>query len=131
MLHPTPVYDPDEEHAKNINSIDLAIKKVKDGGLVIIFPGRRSRDGHWFSGVGHLIKGLGRNSNAHIIKVYVEGTSNADYLRMLPLLGKFLPTITIHYSLSTPVSSFFEDDGKKIAAKLETKYNQWVEKISR
>lgn len=129
-LHPTPIYSPEEEHRRNKQSIESATQLVKKGGVVIIFPGRRSTNGHWFSGVGHLIRGLGKNTDAYIVKTYIQGTSDMDYLRMLPNVGKFMRPIRITFAKPTKAATIFVNDGKKIASQLELEYNQWVKTFS-
>jgi hypothetical protein len=127
-FHPTPVYSPQEEHKRNIKSIDRATQIVRKGGVVIIFPGRRSIDGHWFSGVGHLLKGLGKDSDAYVVKAYVHGTRDFDYLRILPGLGRFMPPIFVSFATPTKVDDVYDEDGKKITNKLETEYDSWVKR---
>lgn len=129
ILHPTRIYNQKEERAKNIESIKLAVNKIKNGGLIIILPDKKTSDGKWFSGVGHLIYGLGKNSDAFILQTYVQNASYKDYLRAIPFLGKILPKITTHFAKPLKIKDIWGSDGKKIASNLEAKYNKWISEI--
>lgn len=125
-FHPTSIYPPDVEEKKNRESIRHAAKIITNGGLVIMFPGRRGKHGHWFSGIGHLIKNLGNNKHSYIVQAFVQGTSDADYLRMFPWFGRFLPTIHVTFAKPIKISDVRQADGKKIAIHLEDGYNRWI-----
>lgn len=122
---------PEEEHKKNIQSIQLASRRVKEGGLVIIYPGRRSSDSKWFDGVGYLLKGAGKTKIAYVVKVYTTGTSNWDYLRLLPYVGRFLPAVNIYFSQPNAFRKYTSGDGKEITRILEEEYNSWVKSIEK
>jgi len=126
--HPKPLFSPEEEHRQNINSISIAAQRVNEGGLIIIFPGRRSIDGHWFTGVGHLLKEV-NNNNVYIVRVCVQGTSLIDYLRIIPGIGYFLPTVTINFTEPLKLEEIFNNDPKQITKILENLYNKWTQTI--
>ncbi|OIO13036.1 hypothetical protein COV53_00670 [Candidatus Gottesmanbacteria bacterium CG11_big_fil_rev_8_21_14_0_20_37_11] len=130
-FHPQKEYSPDIEHKKNIININKASQIVRKGGLVIIYPGRRSTDGKWFDGVGYFIKGVGKSKNTYIVQVYSEGTSNWDYLRLHPLLGKILPKVKIYFSRELPINKFISENAKEIKNKLEDNYCKWLSTIGK
>ncbi len=126
-FHPMPAYSPEEEHKKNIKSIQEASEKITKGGMVIIFPKPRgtAKEKSWYSGVGHLIKGVA-HSNFVVINAYIEGTSDLDYFRLIPGVGKILPTITITFSKPRKVNDLQKHNPKEITALLEEEYTIWV-----
>lgn len=127
--HPKDTLTPEEEHGRNIKSIDRAAEIVNGGGLVIIFPGRRSVDGHWFPGVGHLSKKVKNRKSTYIFRVFSQGTSFLDILRLLPFMSHFLPVITIHFSQPLIVDDIGNHNPKKITSILEKIYMAWTWKI--
>lgn len=129
IISPTPDLSPEEERQKNIESIKNASKKITEGGLVIIFPGRRSPDGHWFHGVGYMTKGVGVKKNGYLVKVYITGTSNWDILRFIPGIGEFLPVIRVTFADAIKFKDIYNDNAKKITFKLEEDYNDWVDSL--
>lgn len=129
-LHKDYKMNPETEHQKNIESIKNATEKVDAGGFVMIFPGRRGKNHAWRDGIGHLINQVS-NPNAYIIKAYIRGSSNWDFLRLLPKIGKILPKIQIHFAPPEQINKYKKiNNGKEITKKLEDEYNQWVLKIT-
>ncbi|MEO6509188.1 MAG: hypothetical protein ABIO02_04495 [Patescibacteria group bacterium] len=122
-------YSYEASHEKNIESINTAAKNVKKGGLVVIFPGVDNKSKHWFKGVGHLIKGLGANTDAYIVKAFVEGTSQKDVLRIIPYVSTFLPGYKATFAKPIKIKDFFVNDGKKITALIEEQYNSWIKNM--
>lgn len=119
--------DSDEEaRVKNRESMTKASQKLKHGGMVIIFPGKRGINGKWFSGVGHLLKSVG--SEVYVVKAYIEGTSNKDRLRVFGKSGRFLPQLTVYYAKPNKFESGAKE-GKEIAQMLEAEYNEWVKTL--
>lgn len=121
-----PIFSEEEEHRKNIQSISQASLKVKNGGLVIIFPGRRSINGKWYTGIGHLLKGAECNKRIYLIMAYIEGTRDSDYLRIIPKIGKFLPEIKVAFAAPRVVNNILGKPPKEITSILEEEYNNWV-----
>jgi 1-acyl-sn-glycerol-3-phosphate acyltransferase len=121
----TPKYSQDEEHQKNIQSINKAIEKINDGGLVIIFPDGGDRKHDWFNGIGHLIHGVKNKEKSFVIRAYIEGTSNWDYLRLLPFLGKFLPKFKISFAKPLRIDKIEKENPKATTVHLENKYWSW------
>jgi len=113
-------------HQKNIASIKQASKKINQGGLVVIFPGGSDSEDKWLSGVGYLIKDINTKNNSYIIKAYIKGSSNWDYLRLIPGLGKIFPAIKIFFSQPKPVNEFIKYHPKEITQNLEVEFNKWV-----
>ncbi len=128
-FHPKDILTPEEEHERNIKSIDRAAQIVNRGGLVIIFPGRRSVDGHWFPGVGHLVKNIISRKRTYIVQVFSQGTSWMDYLRLIPFTGFFLPVITMNFAQSLIVNDIWIHNPKKITSILEKMYLAWTKKL--
>lgn len=123
-----------EEHQKNIESIALAAKKVRDGEIVIIFPSPHRQKNHqdkWYPGVGWLLKNIGSKDDVYYVKAYISGSSNWDYLRLFPKTGIFLPKIKVHFAQPQKLSDLLKNnlDPKDLAGKLEVKYNDWVKTI--
>lgn len=128
-LHKDYQMDPEIEHQKNIESIKTAAEKVNSGGLVLIFPGRRGINHTWRDGIGHLINQV-NNKHTYIIKVYINGSSNWDFLRLLPKIGKILPKIQIHLASPEKIDKYKQlNNGKEITKQLENEYNHWISKI--
>jgi 1-acyl-sn-glycerol-3-phosphate acyltransferase len=124
FFHKTETFSIKEEHTKNIESIDLAIKKIKNGGLVIIFPDGGGKK-EWFNGVGYLIHGIKNKKKTFITRAYINGTSNWDYLRLLPLVNKFLPKFRVSFANPLKVESIKKENPKKTTMFLEEKYWRW------
>jgi len=127
FFHPRRTYDLQEEHEKNVESIHMASNKLDAGGLVAIFPGRRSPDGTWFSGVGHMIAGVNDRKKISIVFAHISGTGNKDYLRLVPWIQKLLPAISVFFSEPYAYLDVLgqRDDGKRITRKLQEQYNRW------
>lgn len=125
-----PSFSPQEEHEKNIQSVAIASEKLKNGGLVIIFPSRRGVNGKWFSDVGHLLNSAKTTNNLHLIKVYIQGTSDFDYIRIIPKLGKFLPKIKVTFAAPRQVNNILDKNPKEITSILEEEYNTWVKSLN-
>ncbi|MDD4938506.1 MAG: 1-acyl-sn-glycerol-3-phosphate acyltransferase [Candidatus Shapirobacteria bacterium] len=122
-------YSIEEEHQKNIESIDLAIDKVNRGGLVIIFPDGGDGKNGWFPGIGHLIHGVKNKDKSFITRAYIEGTSNWDYLRLLPLIGKFLPKFRVSFSKPIKMNEVEIENPRSTTTILENKYWQWISSL--
>jgi hypothetical protein len=112
----------EEEHRRNIASISQAAEKVNNGGLVLIFPGYpEKKDGTWYCGAGHMIKQIS-NKNAKIELVHIAESPNLGYLRVIPLLGAILPSITFHFAPSLSINDYNNADPKHIIRILEKKF---------
>jgi 1-acyl-sn-glycerol-3-phosphate acyltransferase len=120
--NPVASLSPDEEHRRNIKSIRKASQVVINGGLIIIFPERRSKDGLWFSGVGHLLKGAKAKRKIYIVNAFNEGTSDWDYFRIIPGMGRFLPSVTLTFGKPKIVNHLLTKDPKEITKILEKQY---------
>lgn len=125
-IHFTPEYNHEIAHQKNIKSIELATRKIDEGSLVGIFPAGGTPDGRTFlPGVGHIIKNLKYPEKTKIIMAHVSGTSTADFLRILPFFSKILPKFKIEFSDTLNASDFVGDNGRQIAANLQSVYDRW------
>ncbi|HVZ12622.1 MAG TPA: hypothetical protein VG965_06355 [Patescibacteria group bacterium] len=129
-LQPIHVYNEHEEHLKNIQSIALASKKLSRGGLVIIFPNpNKNPFTKWYSGVGHLLKGVKSKRKVYVIKVYISGTSNLDYFRLIPHASRLLKPIKVAFAKPIAINPILVKHPKEIKSFLEKKYNAWLKKL--
>lgn len=129
IIYPMPSLSEEEEHRKNIESIKEASNRIKKGGMIIMFPGRRGVGGRWFSGIGHLLKGASNKKKVYVVKIYFRGSSHLDYFRLVPGIRHFLPKAEIFFDKARAVNDIFEEHPKQIAAILEKEYNQWMESV--
>ncbi|OGH12810.1 MAG: hypothetical protein A2776_01295 [Candidatus Levybacteria bacterium RIFCSPHIGHO2_01_FULL_40_10] len=130
-LHNVPTFSPEEEHKKNIESIKFASEKVERGEMVVIFPNpSKDQRRSWYSGVGHMLHGVNRRKKVYVVKAYIEGTSNFDYLRLFPHAAKLLTPIKVTFSQPQNVETILKNDPKEITRILEDDYRKWEEKVS-
>ncbi len=121
-LHPIAHYDVHKEHALNVKSIKTASERVDKGNLVTIFPGNKEK---WYSGVGYLIKDVKNKKDSYVVMAKIEGATNFDTLRLIPILGQYLRKVRVTLSSPIALSEFEHEDGKKIAQYVEQKYKKW------
>ena len=126
---------PSPEKARSLNreAINNASQKIREGGMVILFPaGLRGKQAKWFSGIGHLLGKLGEDSNAHIVNAYVKGTSNLDPLRLAPGIRRFLPSLKVTFANSQNIGNLIKKENSpgKLTRLLQDDYNQWVQLLS-
>jgi hypothetical protein len=119
----------EEKHQRNIQSIRDAAEKVRQGGLVMISPNPDNKK--WHAGIGWMINNAGSMEQAYYIKVHVFHSSLIDYLRLIPGLGRILPTIKIYFSAPVKLSRIWQTDGKKLTLELEEEYNEWVKGLNK
>jgi len=129
LFHKFDKYSRDEEKTKNIESINLAIEKINNGGIVIIFPDGGNGKVDWFNGIGYLIHGVRDKKNKFIIRARIQGTSNWDYLRLLPLIGKLLPKFRVSFSEPLKMNLVKKEDPKVTTNGLEKRYWKWLGSI--
>ncbi len=130
-VHHSEIYNQEEAHAKNRESIALAGEKINAGGVVVIYPAAQEMNHHFRNGVGFLMEQIQNPKKAKIVMTYIKGTSPWDYLRLVPFLGKIMPKIKIVLSKPFPVNEVITSDGKATTKKLETKYNSWTKKLGK
>lgn len=118
-----------EAHNKNIESINQAAKKVRNGELVSIFPGAGSKEERWFNGIGYLINKIGNTNNNWLVLTYIQGTSGWDYLRIIPLFKLLFPKVKIHFHKPISLKNYQGMEAKDITKKLEKIYQKWTLKI--
>lgn len=123
------VYSKEEEHQKNLESMALAVEKINKGGLVIIFPDGGDKKHCWFNGVGYLIHGVKKKEKSFVMRAYIQGTSNWDYLRLLPFIGKFLPKFRISFATPLRMDKVEKGDPKITTGQLENRYWKWISSI--
>jgi 1-acyl-sn-glycerol-3-phosphate acyltransferase len=125
-FHKTPNYSHEEEHQKNIENINKAIEKINQGALVIIFPNGGDKKSDWFPGVGYLVHGIKSENKSFITRAYIEGTSNFDYLRFLPIIGRFLPKFKVSFAKPLAINQIKKSNPRETTKYLEDKYKEWV-----
>jgi hypothetical protein len=117
-------------HQKNIGSIALASQKLSAGALVQIFSVIKDATKEFSPGVGYLLKNSQSISKTQVVMIHVAGTSDLDYLRLLPFLGKLLPPFEITFSPAYTASDFVADTGRATANNLEITYRAWFSSIN-
>lgn len=112
----------------NRKTINKAVTFVKNGGLVKICPeGFRGKNGAWFSGVGHLVKGVGTNSQTSIVFAYVKNTLNWDWFRIVPFVGKIMPPLEVYYSTAQKITKQLTNNSpSEIKELLHNQYQQFA-----
>ncbi len=131
-FHPVPTYSPAQEHKKNIESINNAARKVSEGGSVVIFPNpSKDENKKWYSGVGYLLHGIKTKKKVYVVRAYIEGTSNFDYLRFIPHAAKLLTPIKVTFAPPLEVSELIKQEPKTVVRKIEASYKTWVNKLKK
>lgn len=128
LFHKHPHFSKEEEHRKNVESIDEAARRISYNGLVAMFPGAGKEDGTWFSGVGFLVK-KANNPDLNIVFAHIVGTSDLDYLRVLPGASKLLSHFKVYFCKEKKAFDYLQLEPKEIAKKLEKEYAGWVKNI--
>lgn len=129
LLKKSKKYSKEKSHQKNIASINMAIEKINQGGLVIIFPNGASRAKDWFDGIGYMIHGIKNKKESFVVMSCVEGTSNWDWIRFLPLIGKFLPKFKVSFSNPLRMDTVKKHNPKVTTTDLENEYWKWLGSI--
>lgn len=119
-------YSREEEHQKNIASINVAIEKINKGGLVIIFPNGAVKSSNWFNGISYIIQGIKNKKKNFVIMSYIEGSSNWDWLRFFPLIGKLLPKFRVSFNNPLRMDTIKKENPKATTIYLENEYREWV-----
>lgn len=120
-----------EASQRNRESIEDAASKVRNGGLVVIFPeGILPRGNPWLNGIGYLLTSI-RGHRAFYVKAYVEGTSHFDPLRMI-LGGKLFPPLKVYFGAPQDVSSILRkvDKPRELTQNLQKEYNNWSKTLT-
>ncbi len=128
-----PYIHPEEAHKKNIQTLKNASQFIQKGGLVVLCPeGFRGKEGRWFSGIGHLIVGVGSKKEVYYVSCYINHTSNLDWCRLIPFIGRILPAITVSFSNPRPLRDIIDTyrDPKNITLGLEHEYNLWTNSLT-
>jgi hypothetical protein len=126
--------NPNEAHLNNIQSITKAANHVSGGGVIFIAPeGFRGKGGRWFFGIGHLISQVEQKNDSYYISCFISGTSNLDWLRLIPLINRLYPPIHVYFSQPQKLMDIIvkNDHPKKIALGLETQYRLWSKTLAR
>lgn len=132
LLRLGPRLSPSDAHRRNVESIAYAASKVKDGGLVIIFPeGILKRGSPWLSGVGYLLRDIYKKRSAFYARAYIQGTSSFDILRLIPIVRKLFPPLKVYFDRPKEIALILNerDNPKEITKNLQAEYNKWVSSI--
>lgn len=129
-IHSAQEFSKEESHQKNIESIKKASEVVSNGGLVIIFPAAGEEEGRFLSGIGHMIKGLKNKNKAKLVMAYARGTSTLDYLRLIPIVNRFMPKIKIDFASPINLAKYKSEGAKEIAKEIETDFYSWSKKFT-
>ena len=122
---------PQEITDYNRKNIDIGVKKVNDGGVLLICPqGLKAKGGSWFNGIGFIVSKMKKEKEIYIINTHIEGTSPWDIFRVIPFASKFLPKIKIAFDKPLLVKEIINKKPKEIKKYLEKKYNKWVKSFS-
>lgn len=125
-IHDIAEYSPEEARQKNMQSLDLAAKRIDNGSLVGIFPTGGAESRNFYPGVGNIIKNLKNREKTNIVMAHVSGTSSWDFFRIIPLLNKAFPKLKIQFSNPLKASNFTGENGRVIAQKLQEAYVRWL-----
>jgi hypothetical protein len=128
-VHPYDRLSKSEEHRKNAQQLRLAANLISKGSLVTIFPeaGSTRANPSWSSGLEYLLRLIDTDVNAVLVKAYIQGTSNLDYLRIFPMLGKYLPEISVIFSGVTPIRDLVcRSKRSALTSTLEHQYKTWT-----
>jgi len=124
-LHRTKMYHRDEAHQKNIQNIAEASRRINAGGLVAMFPGAGEDGGVWLRGVGHLIAAL-KHKDALIVMAHIQGTSDLDYLRLIPGTARFFGPFRVSFHSPIPAQTFAAKTPRETTALLNTEFRAWT-----
>lgn len=130
LFHLGPRFSPLIEHKKNIENLADAVSKIKENGLVAIFPEGILKTGSpWFLGIGYLLSSLYKKSNGFYARAYIQGTSAFDIFRLIPIIGRYFPPLNVYFDLPRELSIVLKnnDDPRKITKNLQDEYNEWID----
>ncbi|MFA6603102.1 MAG: hypothetical protein WCT01_04860 [Candidatus Shapirobacteria bacterium] len=124
-IHTSTKLNSEEEKIKNRASITEASNKLDEKGALLIFPMAGSGDGSWFSGVGHMWKQTKKPEKIRVVMAKIEGTSEWDYLRLIPGFSFFFPIFRVTFSPSYGWDKVKDEDSKILTKNMENVYDQW------
>lgn len=128
-IHKIPMFDEDKRRRLNRETIAIASEKINKGGLVAMFPGAGGNGGEWFPGVGYVVKGI-KKTKTKVLMIYIENTSEMDYLRLIPGVSKLLKTIKVTFFKPIDINQLKSKEPKEIAVELHDIYFDLVAKIT-
>lgn len=130
-LHLAPEISKEEEHARNLKSIDIAKKRIQEGSLIIMVPEGLREDGQWFLGIGFLVKGVAEVFNGYYVPVHVTTAYKKHLLGMVPLLNNFFLSYTVSFGKPTRLTSYRkENDVHILTKKLQDSYDKWAKTLA-
>lgn len=127
---PRPVSE--EAQRMNKQAIKDAGQRIREGGMVVLFPeGLRGKGGKWFPGIGWLLNEVRGENEAYFVRVFVQGTSNLDPLRLIPGFGKLFPVLRVTFSKPQRIVSILDEemDPKRFTKKLQGDYQRWSKSL--
>ena len=126
-----PQYTYEEERRKNVESIKVAGRTLKKGGLVVIFPAGGSKNNKWLNGIGYMIKNSEKKTGVCVVKAFIEGTSRWDYFRIIPFIGRLMPKFKVTFSEARDVSVYLSENPKTTTTNIEADFNSWSDQFNR
>jgi len=120
-------------HERNIRSIRNAAEIVNQGSLIVMFPEgiQSGKDKKWLNGIGYLVAGIEKRFSTYLIFAYPEGTSNTDYIRLIPGIRKLLPKTSVTFSSPRTIKDSLGDitDPRVVTKKIEDEYIAWTNSV--
>ncbi len=114
-----------EVYTVNTKALATALEKLNDGSLVIVFPQGADSSERWQHGLGRLLKAAG-SQNIHVLFAHIGGTSNWDWLRFIPIVGKLFPSFKVTFSTPIAVNTIDTALSAGVVTKnMHEAYNRW------
>ncbi len=129
----TPELSSEEAKAINKQVVGTAVRKLKEGALVVLFPGGiKGKEAKWFSGLGKIVNLLGSEGHVSLVKAYVEGCSNFDPLRFVPGIRHILPKLKVTFAKPQAFSEISTEQlsSRKLTNSLQQEYEAWVKSLT-
>ena len=108
----------------SVRSLALASEKLNQGGIVLIFPQGVYKDNKWQQGIDRVVRDVD-NLNAKMVFSHIKNTSNWDYLRFIPVLGRLIPDIEISFSGPLELPARIDSES------LRLEYVKWVSSLQK
>lgn len=125
-IHHYPVLSQEESRTKNRETLEIAAKRIDEGGVILLAPGYGTQDREFKIGLGYILNALNLNNNPKIVMTHISGTSKWDYFRILPFIGYLMRRFRIVYSKPIDIAQFTSGDPKKDTKALQDYYFDWV-----
>ena len=129
-IHDSDTYTKEESKLKNKESLAHAAQRIDGGGVVLMAPAFGNNDREFKTGLGHLLNSLAEPGKVKILMTHILGTSDKDYLRIIPYAKHFMPRFRILYSPPVFASEFISGDVITDTKSLEAHYYNWVKELN-